>query len=159
MNKKGIFNIVEYITYIIFIIIGASFIAFVTFDYLNEKIDTTGLETFLLTKKLIYSESCLAFKDDLMVQKGVIDLEKLDTKRLLNCFTKTNLGYVITVKSFDGNIIKYASNLDLKQQLAMPVCKTIKQYKCRNRLDIVLYKDRDTIKTGYLNVEVINLVQ
>lgn len=159
MNKKGDINIVEYLVYIIFIIIAASFIAWVAFGYLNEKIDTTNLESFILAKKIVNSDSCLAFKDDLSIHKGVIDLQKVDTSRLLNCFSKPNFGYLIKIDNLKGETIKSASNLDLRQQLDFPICKTIPQYTCLSKKDIILYKDDQGIKTGYIEVGVINFVQ
>ncbi len=159
MNKKGDLNIVEYIIYISFIIVAASFIGWVTFGYLNEKIDTTNLETFTLTKKLVYSESCLAFKDNLGVHKGIIDLQKLTTPRLVDCYTKNNFGYLVKISTLENKPIKSAANLDLTQQLDIKICKNIPQYTCTSRKDLVSYKDGEEFKTGYIEVEVINLVQ
>ncbi|MBI2148744.1 hypothetical protein HYU23_03620 [Candidatus Woesearchaeota archaeon] len=158
MNKKGLFNITEFIIFFIFIIIGAMFIVLVGFNYLNEKIETTKLETFILTKKLINSESCLAYKQDNKLQTGVVNLDRLNTNILINCYSKEGLGYVVKIKSLDGKLLKSADNLNELQKTRLPICKTIPKHKCMAREDMILYYDKGEIKTGLIKIEVINFV-
>ena len=158
MTKKGIFNAVELAVYFIFVIVAAMFIFFAAFHYLNEEIDTTKLETFILAKKLIYSDSCLALKDEIRVYRGIIDLKRLNSEILINCFTKQDFGYLVKVYSLDGKLIKSASNLNSRQESLLPICKSVKQ-KCHNRKDIILYYENGKIKTGNIEIEVINLAE
>ncbi len=158
MNKKGLFNVVEIIVYLFFILVLSVFIYIAAFSYINEKIETTNLETFLLFKKLTYSDSCLAYNNDLRVHTGIIDLEKFNSPRLNICFTKKDFGYFIKLASKTGDLIKTASNLDDRQEAYLPVCKTVKQYKCTSKTDPILYYNKGEIKQGFLTLEVIKLV-
>lgn len=158
MNKKGLFNVVEIIIYLIFVLVLAVFIYLAAFDYLNEDINTANLETFLLLKKLIYSDSCLAYTDDLRVHLGTIDLEKLNSQRINMCFTKKDFGYFVKLLSKEGNTIKTASNLDDRQEAYLPVCKTIPKYECTSKKTPILYYDKGERKQGFLTLEVIKLV-
>ena len=157
MNKKAIFNPVEIMFYIICVMIVAVFIALVTFDYLNEEINTTHLETFLLTKKLVSSSSCLAYQDDIKVYPGITDLEKLNNNRLSSCFTKLGFGYFVKISDINNNIIKTAANLNQEQKSNLKICKQVSRHKCVTRRDLVQYYDGE-IKTGYIDIEVINRV-
>jgi len=158
MNKKAIFNPVEIMIYIVAVIIVALFIAFATFNYLNEKIDTTNLETFLLTKKLVYSDSCLAYSDSTKTYIGIIDLEKLNNERLNNCFTKNNFGYKVSLYDINNKIVKTTSNLNQRQDAYFPICGEVPKHKCLTRKDLVQYLDQGKIKTGLIEIEVINFV-
>ena len=158
MNKKGIFNPVEIMFYIMVVIIVAVFIALAISKFTNEKIDTVNLETFLLERKLIDSDSCLAYKDDLKIYLGIVALEKVNSERLKSCFTKENFGFLITILDLDGNAIKSAKNLDNRQEAYLPICSTIKGYKCIKKKDLIQYKTEQGIKTGEIQIEVIKLV-
>lgn len=158
MNKKGLFNVVEIIVYLTFVLVLAVFIYLAAFDYLNEDINTTNLETFLLLKKLTYSDSCLAYSDDLRIHQNIIDLKKLNSERLNICFTKKDFGYFIKLLSKDGNAIKTASNLDDRQEAYLPVCKTTPKYECTSKKTPILYYNKGERKQGFLTLEVIKLV-
>ncbi len=155
MKKKGSINIVEYIVYILFIIVSAFFISVMAFKYLNEDINTIRLETFILSKKLVSSDQCLAFKDEARIYQGTIDLEKLNIDNLKTCYTKENLGYTVKIKTLDGNIIKSAKNLNLRQEAYLPICAKVNDVKCNIRRDLILYKENENIKTGIIEIEVI----
>lgn len=148
----------EYMVYILFVIVVSVFILLVAFRYINEDIETTNLETFLLEKSLIYSDSCLSFRDTVKNYPGIVDLERVNSDVITSCFSKQNLGYLVKISDLNRQVLKSASNLDLRQELYLPVCKTVKQYKCANKNDLVLYYEKGQIKTGYISLEVINLV-
>ena len=159
MNKKAMMGIVELGIYFIFIIIVSVFILSFSFRYLNEKIDTTNLETFLMTKTITNSESCFAFKDDLRVHEGVIDLNKVNSVRLANCISKPTIGEVVTIKDSKGNILKTAKNLDARQEAYLPVCKNTNGYKCITKETPILYYENGVLSLGSIEVEAINFVE
>lgn len=158
MNKKGIFDILEIGIYMFFVIAVSIFIFLVAFKYLNEKIDTSNLEINLLTKRLIYSDSCLAYRDEVRTYQGVVDLSKLSFNRLNSCFSKETTGYSINIMDINGTAIKSANNLNLKQAAYLPVCKTVPGYECLKKKNLVSYYDGIGIKTGFIVIEVINFV-
>ncbi len=158
MNKRAQLNAMEYMIYIFFVIIVSVFIYLAAFQYLNEDIKTTQLETFLLSKKLVYSESCLAYRDDIKLNPGEIDLNKLNSQNLITCFSKPDFGYLVKISSFDGTLIKSASNLNVKQEVNLPICKNVPHYECTTRRDIVQYHNGEELSTGYIEVEVIKFV-
>src|SRR3989344_3055858 len=158
MNKKGLLDIVRLSVNLIIIIIVSMFILMVILKYQNEDIKTTSLETFLLAKKLIYSDSCLAYKEGNKIYQGVIDMNKLSFDRLNSCATKESLGYIVTVQDLNNNPVKSASNLNLRQQSYLPVCGTINGYECLNRSELISYYDNKEMKTGHMQLEVINFV-
>ncbi len=157
MNKKGNFNIVELITYLVFVLALTIFIYVVAFSYLNEDIDTLDIETFILVKKLTYSDTCLAFQDELGVHQSIINLERLNTPVLINCYTKQGFGYNVKLADENENVIKTAANLNARQEAYLPICGKISRAKCNSRTVPVLYYEGQDKKFGYLTVEVIKL--
>jgi hypothetical protein len=156
MNKKGVFDIVEIMVYLVFVIIVSLFIYTVAFRFLNEEINTINLETFLLKKSLIGSESCLAYNDGIRLYQNVIDLNKFDFTRIQNCLTKQNLGYRITLYDSENNIVKQPiANLNARQESYLPVCKSFDTFECAKKEDIVLYNDGQKTNAGKLILEVI----
>lgn len=158
MNKKAQLNVTEWMIYLSFIFITAIFMLVVTVNYLNEQIDTTSLEKFILAKKLLNSDSCLAYNDGVRIHQGIIDLEKVNDNRLSNCYTKKDFGYYIKIKDSNNKVIKTASNLDKNQETYLPVCKTIKNFKCVTKKDPILYYDNEELKIGKIEIEVIKVV-
>lgn len=158
MHKKGQINTIELIFYLVLIIIVAIFIFIVALKYFNAKIETTNLETFILTKRLIYSESCLAYKEGDRLYQGIVDLQKLEFSRLQRCFSKESMGYTIKITDFSGTIIKSASNLNARQEAYLPICESIKGYECVKKRNLVSYYDNGEIKTGLMILEVIKNV-
>jgi len=155
MNKKGVYEVLELFIYISFVIVVSLFIAIVAINYLNEKIDTTKLETFLLTRYLLNSDSCVAYKDELRVHQGNIDLNKVTFETLNHCFKKEGMGFKIEIQDGESTTIKSASNLNLRQEAYLPICKSIKGFICTKRKDMISYKDNETIKQGFMLTEVI----
>ncbi len=158
MNKKGILGMIELGVYFIFVMIVAAFMATLSIRYLNEKIDTTALETFMLTKTLVNSDSCLAYKDDLRTYENIIDLKKVNSIRVANCFLKPTLGFIVNVKDLKGTILSSAKSLDARQEAYLPVCKGTKGYICTKRETPILYYDNGIISPGTISLEVINFV-
>mgnify|MGYP001587094404 CR=1 FL=1 len=159
MNKKAQLNFTEWMIYISFVIVAAIFMVVVVVNFLDEKIDTTNIETFVLTKKLLNSESCLAYNDGLRLHQGIIDLAKVNSTRLVNCYTKKDFGYFIKIKDIDNKLIRIASNLDKRQEAYLDICSTIKNFKCIKKEDLILYYDQGQIKKGKIEIEVIDLVE
>ena len=158
MHKKGSFNPVEWAFYLAMIIFVSVFIYFIAIDYLNENIDTLELETQILTKSLITSETCLAYKDENKVYQGTIDLEKLEFSRLKNCFSKNGFGYKVNLKDINNNEIKQVKVLDARQEAFLPICEEFKQYKCIKKTNLVSYKQNNKLELGLLTTEVISIV-
>src|SRR3989344_6210299 len=125
MNKKAAFNIGEILIYLMCVIIVAIFIALATVKFRNEKINTIDIETFLLVRKLVNTDSCLAYKDDVRTRPGIIDPDKLNTPRLVSCFTKEGFGYYVKLFDRENNQIKLAENLNEIQKADLPVCENV----------------------------------
>lgn len=158
MNKKAVFNIAEVMFYLIVVIIVAVFIALATIKYRNEKIDTTDIETFLLARKLVNTDSCLAYKDSIRTHPGIIDLEKLNTPRLISCFTREGFGYSIKISDLDNKEIKSAENLNDRQKANIKICKNVPKHICTARKEIINYYSEGQIRTGFMEIGVIKLV-
>ena len=157
MDKRANFNVIEIIVYMFFVIVVSIFIWSVAIDHINEKIYTINIETFLLSKRLMSSESCLAYKDNARVNPGVIDLQKLNYDRLTKCFSKKDFGYKISIIKLDNQIIKVASNLDLRQEAYLPICKDVKGFECSKRKTLVSLYNNGKLETGFMLIEVIKL--
>lgn len=158
MNKKATLNILELGIYFVFITIVAIFIYIVAIKYLNEDMDTTQVETLILAKRLTYSDSCLAYNDGTRTYQGTIDIQKLNFNRLSSCFTKSTMGYVVNITDLNGKLVKSASNLNLRQEAYLPICKSVKGYRCLTKKSLVQYYNNNELKTGLMSLEVINLV-
>lgn len=158
MHKKGILDIVKIAVNLMIVIVVAIFILIVTLRYLNEDIDTIGLETFFLTRNLMYSDSCLAYNDGTRTHLGIIDIQKINFDTLNRCFSKEGFGYVILVDDIDGNTLTSASNLDVSQESYLPICSNLEKYKCLTRKELVSYFQNGEIKTGHMITQVIKLV-
>ncbi len=163
MNKKADGgNFLQLFIKFVPVFIVSGIIAIVAWNYLNEDINTHNLETYLLTKDLLYSDSCLAVSDK---NPLVVDIKKISDERLASCFNKNNMGYRVTLLDKDKNEIKTAKSLTVKQEgylvktkKGYPVCKSIPEYRCSQRTDPVLYLSDDEKKFGFLVTEVINFV-
>src|SRR3989344_7698856 len=106
MNKKGIFDILERGIYMTFIIIVAVFIAAVALSYISEEIKTENIETYLILKGLVNSESCLAYNDGTRIHQNIIDLNKLTSNRLSSCLSKKNKRNFIKFKKIKKKNLK-----------------------------------------------------
>ncbi|MBS3168786.1 hypothetical protein J4216_06675 [Candidatus Woesearchaeota archaeon] len=156
MNKKGIFGFsTELVVYLFFIIIVAVFIFSVAVDYLSSKTETIQLESYILTKSITNSKTCLAYDDGLRTYKGVIDLKKLNFEVLNKCFSKPTIGYLVKIQDLEGKEVKVASKLDARQKAYLPICKDLKSYECYSRKTIVSYYQENEVKTGYLTIDLI----
>lgn len=160
MRKKGLTLIdpVELGTYFLISMAIAVFMFLILFKYTNEEINTNNIETYLLTKKITYSESCLAYNDGARVQQGTVDLRKLDNLRLRNCFSKESLGFTIKIKDLQGREIKSASTLSLGQQGTVEVCQISSGYECYTKRKMISYFDGTQTKTGIMNLGVVKVV-
>lgn len=167
--KKGALIIGDFLGMIlefIPVIIVSIFILFVAFAYLNEKIDIHNMEVFLLSRQLLYSDSCLAFSDDYRVFPMNVDTKKLVDERLGSCFSKSSMGFRLTLFDDQGREIKSAKSLTLRQEgyltrgatVDYPVCKAVPEYKCSKRKELVVYHTENSIKSGFLVIEVVNRV-
>ena len=165
MNKRAdAGNFLQFFIKFIPVFIVSGFIAIVAWNYLNEDINTHNLETYILTKDLLYSDSCLALSDS-NVHPMTIDVKKISDEKLASCFTKSNMGYRITLLDKDKNEVKSAKSLTVRQEgylvktkSGYPVCKSIPEYRCSQRIDPILYSSDDNKKLGFLVTEVINFV-
>ena len=140
-----------------FIIIVAVFIAAVALSYISEEIKTENIETYLILKGLVNSESCLAYNDGTRIHQNIIDLNKLTSNRLSSCLSKTDTGYLITLTNLNGNLVKSESNLDVRQKAYLPICKSIKGFICTKKSTLINYYENNQIKTVIMNLEVIKL--
>ncbi|HLC86501.1 MAG TPA: hypothetical protein VJG30_04405 [Candidatus Nanoarchaeia archaeon] len=167
--KKGALIIGDFLGMIlefIPVIIVSIFILFVAFAFLNEKIDTHDIEVFMLSRDLLYSDSCLAFSDDYRVFPMHVDTKKLDDERLGSCFSKSSMGFRITLLDSQGREVKSAKSLTLKQEgyltkgasVNYPVCKAVPEYKCSKRKELIVYHTENKIQSGFLVIEVVNRV-
>lgn len=131
----------------IVITIISVFIYIITFNYLNADLHTEHIESGILKTKLLYSDSCLRYKNP-----GEIDLEKLNDNRLKSCYLKSNLGYRLTLFDLNEKEIRTAKSMTNEQELQLAFCK---QYKCTSSNEYVLYKEDNGLKPGILKIEAV----
>ncbi len=157
MNKKAIFDAVEITVYVVITVIVAVFIAVVAVNYKNEEISTTQLETFLLQKKL--TNTCLVYSDNTGIKSYIIDINKLTSEILSQCYTKEGFGYSVKILEFNNTVIKEASNLNLRQKANMQICENVPKHECFKKRILVNFYSNEEIHTGFMDMEVINLVE
>ena len=95
-----------------------------------------------------------------------VDVKKISDERLSSCFSKETIGFRVALLNLDGNEVKSAKSLTIKQQGFLtkgsksdyPICESIPEYKCSTRKDFVVYHNNRDIKNGVLVTEVVNFV-
>ena len=89
MNKKGQFQtsheLIIWIPRIIMLVIVVGTVFFLITLPVKQSFDIDKLQQTILRQRFIYSENCLAYKDD-KVSPGIIDLKKFNQNNLENCF-------------------------------------------------------------------------
>jgi len=167
--KKGILaaDAVELLIKLFFVFTFAIFLYVVSYSYLKEPVNIANLESYLLSRNLLYSDSCLAYSDEVKIYPLQVDVKKLSDERLNACFSKETMGFRVTLYDKKGREVKSAKSLTVKQEglltrgtkLLYPVCNSVPQYKCSIRKDLVLYNAKeDNLAQGFLVTEVVNFV-
>jgi len=126
--------------------------------YTNRKVDILQEETYIINQRLLRSSDCLAFEENQRVYQGIVDINKFEQSRLENCVALTDdKGFNVSLKYINGDITSLVVND--KIELYIDLCDVKKKhgFECMNRTDFVLIKDKDSLKPGYLNLEVIKI--
>ncbi len=158
MNKKGVsYDIVRQIPIIFMIFLVAIAIYFGVNAYTSRKVDIKNLDSYVINNRLLFSDDCLAYNDEIKVYPGIIDLKKFNEQNLDNCMQyKEGLGYLVNLSDVNGNVIKTVemNNEDLAKKI--PFCSIkVKNFKCDFNRYYVLYYDNE-IKEGILNIAVVS---
>ena len=130
------------------------FIFMNTAKYLNPGFETEEFELKILTAKLLYSDTCIKYKNP-----GEIDLEKFNDAHLQNCYLKSNLGFKLNLTNLDDKQIKVAELLSPQQETDLILPTVSKNFKYLSSKEYVLYYENNELKPGILNIEVIKDVQ
>lgn len=150
MNKKGVSDVILW-TYRLLILLVVFFsIGFIISQYGVFDVDTKDLEFNVLFNRAIYSKNCLSYEDE-RVYPGIIDMDKFNEIVLKNCFKNDNQGIKFSLEGKELFVNKdfYESNIFL--------CNIPGKggFKCKSKQFFVLIKDKDSVKSGFLNIKVV----
>lgn len=135
MNKRGNLD-VTWVFKIMFVIAVISFFAtLLANNVIERQVKTDNLELEILAKRIIYSESCFAYKNELSgsVEVGTLNFNSISEDVLSNCFKgDRKIGIRVwfegkdfyldekyyedtePIANFDGDYLKYANSFLVK---------------------------------------------
>lgn len=159
MSKKSqvIFESFELFWKIFIVLVIVTVIIAVIFYYLNEKIETDELEYRIIITKFLYSPQCLACQDELKTYPALIDFDKFEKSRLQGCGINDIYGVKLTLRDLQGTALKTIDYNPYKTAL-LPVCSSLKDFKCTEKTIFALYKTGNEIKPALLTAGVIRNV-
>ena len=156
MNKKGLLEGSEFPTWLLQLAVLTAIIIFLSaiiIKYRSQDLNIPELQTEILTFQLLYS--CL------VDEPGIINIEKFTENNIKNCIKKEKIGFQLTLKDLNNNIIKNQDEknalilMDLIQKSKFDVCTTMQDSICYTKEQLVNYKMNNEIETGILKIEVI----
>lgn len=158
MNRKALVtDMAKWIGNILLIIVVTTFIFFVYLTFAKEVPETHNLESFTISRSLIYSQNCLALDSENQALSGVIDINKMTSERLAACYSKDGVGYTVKLSDLQGQEIKFV-NPGFRLNNYFTVCQDSPYYECSANQYYVLYKSDNKIIPGILSIGVITLV-
>ncbi len=157
MNKKATSTVdqelIIWIPRLIILIIATGIILFLITNAIQKSFETDKVQQSILRQRFVYSEDCLAYKDD-KVNPGIIDEKKFTQRNLENCFqSHEELGVNINLITNEVKTVNLNDNLKNKFNF----CFDQKHFSCSNYTYYVLIKDNENYKPGLLNVAMIKL--
>jgi len=157
MNKKAQFEtsheLIIWIPRIIVLVIVVGTVFFLITLPIKQSFEIDKLQQIILRQRFVYSENCLAYKDD-KIYSGIIDLKKFNQVNLENCFqTDDRLGVSLSLIKNDTKTI----NLNPKIADKLNFCFDTKHFTCTNYTYYVLTKSDNNFETALLNIAMIKL--
>lgn len=168
MNKKASFDVIVNLFRLLFVIVVFISVLTLTRAFIVQKIDIFGIESKLLTNRLILSKEINYIDNDIGREYvGIIDLQKFTAgdiqEKLLNSvyYGKINseASAKLVLKNLDdNNEYEVYYNKDLYNEKKILVEAKLIGSGAAKRLDTnfyVLIKDNDKLKKGVLKVDAI----
>jgi hypothetical protein len=155
INKKSQFDVshelVIWIPRIILIAFVVVTVFYIISLALEKNFEVDKIQQAALRQRFVYSENCLAYKDNEKIYPGIIDKSKFNLKNLENCFqTNQNMGVNLNLISDDTKTI----NLNEQLTNMFDFCIDEKNFACTNHTYYVLIKDNE-LKPELLNIAII----
>ena len=120
----------------------------------EKDINIEKLQQPILRQRFLYSENCLAYKQD-RVYPGIIDLAKFNEKRLQDCFLPNDRIGALLVLRTDSYTKKAEVNSNLVNKFNF--CFDKESFTCTNYTYYVLINDNSIIEQGLLDIALIKL--
>ncbi|MFH1840476.1 MAG: hypothetical protein ABH849_04990 [Nanoarchaeota archaeon] len=160
MNKKGEDMIKEFLYFIfrLFLLIIVVIIILAIFNlFVTRDIDVIKEETFIVSQRLIRSETCLAFEENDRVYQGVIDPTKFDLSRINTCLVlPSNKGFNVSLEEINGkNYGSFVTNDKSRAFISLCDVGDKAGFDCWVRKDYVLIDENGILKPGYLSLMVV----
>ena len=157
LNKKAAYNttkeLIIWIPRILLVVIAVSTVFYLITMPIRQNFDIDQLQQTILRQRFVYSENCLAYKED-KTYPGIVDKAKFNIKNLENCFqVNDNIGIRLNLLADKSNTISLNEKLADKFNF----CFDKKHFSCSNYTYYVLIKDNSEFKSGLLNINIIKL--
>ena len=172
MSSRGIFGIgkrgtiedvldiskesIVWIPRLIILVVVTFAILYIINLYSANVLDTHGVEELILMKRLTYSRECFAYSDESRTYPGIIDLNKFSNEIAVKCVEILNNEQKFRARLEDdkGELVKEISNSEKLDELGLCGIEK-KPFRCKSDKGFVLYYDKDELKKGVLNFEII----
>lgn len=168
MNKKASFDTIVNLFRLLFVIVVFYSILFLAQAFIKQKIDVFDTESKILAHRLALSKELNYFDESIgRLQIGVIDLEKFTSNNFeKNLLSELYYGKInsessakLTLKDLDENE-EYETfyNKEIYNEKKVLVEAKLEGAGAAQRLDTnyyVIIRDKDKIKKGVLNIDVI----
>ncbi|MFH0936360.1 MAG: hypothetical protein V1815_01620 [Candidatus Woesearchaeota archaeon] len=153
MNKKGVsvtfYELIVWIWRILFLIIVIAGFVYIINSYETREIKVQNLELSLLALRSYYSGDCFAYKENMRVYSGIIDLNKFNEERLGNCLAGN---YLIKLSLQNKNKILFLNKQDFEYKEQF--CK-FENFYCVEKKQYVLVNNNGKLEQDILTIKVI----
>ncbi len=158
IDKKSQFHTTEeliiWLPRIIVIAVIAGIVFFLITMPIKQNFQIDKLQQGILMQRFVYSENCLAYKENDRIYPGIIDSNKFNDQNLRNCFqANNNVGIRLNLITNEVNTVNLNDRLTEK----FDFCFDKKHFTCSNYNYYVLINDNNEIKTGLLNINMIKI--